>query len=232
MRIGSRTTKLANENLSQQARGAALGLLAAALFGLSAPVAKVLLGEITPILLAGILYLGAAAGLWLQRLFGSPSTEARLGRADLPRLATVVLAGGILGPVLMLFGLQRVTALTGALLLNLEAPFTVLLAVLLFREHLGRFAAGAVAFIVAGALVLKLEQGALAADATGILLLAGACFCWAIDNNLTQRLSLRDPFAIVRVKSLGAGLVNTALGLLVSGGSLPRPSYVGAGLVL
>lgn len=218
--------------LNVQAEGAALGLAAAALFGLSAPLAKLLLGEVSPVLLAGILYLGAAAGLFLHRAIRPTSNESPLERSDLPRLGAVVLAGGVLGPVLMLFGLQRVTALTGALLLNLEAPFTVLLAVLLFREHLGRYAAGAVTFIVAGALVLKLERGALAADTAGVLLLAGACLCWAVDNNLTQRLSLRDPFAIVRAKALGAGIFNTALGLLVSGRPPPRPSYIGAALVL
>lgn len=218
--------------LNQRVRGAAFGLGAAALFGLSAPLAKVLLGEVSPVLLAGLLYLGAACGLWLHRLIRPSTTEARLVRADVPRLAGVVLAGGVLGPVLMLFGLQRVTALAGLLLLNLEAPFTVLLAVVLFREHLGRFAAGAAALILGGALVLRLEPGALGADTTGVLLLAGACLCWALDNNLTQRLSLRDPFAIVRVKTLGAGLVNTALGLFVARGQLPDAAYVVGALVL
>lgn len=111
--------------------------------------------------------------------------------------------------MLMLFGLNRVTGLAGSLLLNLEAPFTVLLAVALFRQHLGRYAAAAVVMIVAGAAVLKLEPGALGADTLGIVLVAAACACWALDNNLTQKLSLRDPFAIVRVKALVAGVTNT-----------------------
>jgi drug/metabolite transporter (DMT)-like permease len=207
--------------LAAQVRGAVLGLTAAALFGLSAPIAKVLVGEIAPVLLAGLLYLGAATGLWLHRAFSSATKEASLGLKDAPKLAAVVLSGGILGPVLMLFGLGRVTALTGSLLLNLEAPFTVLLAVLLFGEHLGRYAATAVVLILGGAVVLKLEPGSLGADSVGVFLLAAACACWAIDNNLTQRLSLKDPFAIVRVKTLVAGLVNTALGLVMTAGALP-----------
>lgn len=219
-------------SLGQRARGAAFGLGAAALFGLSAPVAKVLLGAVSPVLLAGLLYLGAAVGLWLYRAFRPSTNEAQLGRDDVPKLAVVVLAGGIVAPILMLLGLHRVTALAGSLLLNLEAPFTVLLAVVLFREHLGRYAAGAAAFIIGGAFVLELEPGALAADAAGVLLLGGACLCWALDNNLTQRLSLRDPFAIVRVKTLAAGVVNTALGLVVTGGELPAAAYIGAALVL
>jgi drug/metabolite transporter (DMT)-like permease len=215
-----------------QARGAALGLAAAALFGVSAPLAKVLLGEVSPVLLAGLLYLGAAMGLWLHRVLSGPSKEARLGPGDVPKLAAVVLSGGILGPVLMLLGLGRVTALTGSLLLNLEAPFTVLLAVVLFREHLGRYAATAIALIVSGAVVLKLEPGSLGADTAGVVLLAGACACWALDNNLTQRLSLKDPFAIVRVKTLVAGLANTVLGLIITAGALPSWGFVLGALVL
>jgi drug/metabolite transporter (DMT)-like permease len=219
-------------SLGQQARGAALGLAAAALFGLSAPLAKLLLGAVPPVLLAGLLYLGAAAGLWLHRVLRPATNEAPLVRGDLPRLAGVVIMGGIVGPVLMLLGLQRVTALTGSLLLNLEAPLTILLAVVVFREHLGRHAAMASAFILGGALVLKLEPGGLGADTFGVVLLAGACFCWAIDNNLTQGLSLRDPFAIVRVKTLVAGTANTGLGLLAVGGRLPAAGVLAAALGL
>jgi drug/metabolite transporter (DMT)-like permease len=128
--------------------------------------------------------------------------------------------------------LARVTALSGSLLLNLEAPFTVVLALAAFREHLGRDGIIAAALIVAGALVIKLEPGALGADTLGIALLASACACWALDNNLTQRLSLRDPFAIVRVKTLGAGIVNTALGLIVTRGEIPSASYVSGAMLL
>jgi drug/metabolite transporter (DMT)-like permease len=215
-----------------QARGALCGLAAAALFGVSAPIAKLLLGEITPVLLAGLLYLGAATGLWLHRAFAKPTKEASLRRSDSATLAAIVVLGGIVGPVLMLLGLSRVSALAGSLLLNLEAPFTVLLAVVLFREYLGRHAANAIALIFAGAVVLKLEPGAMGADTLGVLMLAGACFCWGIDNNLTQRLALKDPFAIVRVKTLVAGVANTALGLTVVGGVLPAWRFIAVALVI
>ena len=209
-----------------------MGLAAAALFGLSAPLAKVLLGSVSPVLLAGLLYLGAAAGLWLHRLAKSSTPEARLKRVDIPKLAAVVVSGGILGPLLMLFGLNRVTALGGSLLLNLEAPLTVLIAIAVFHEHLGRHVASAAALIAGGAVILKIEPGAVGADTTGVVLLAGACFCWAVDNNLTQQLSLRDPFAIVRVKTLAAGVFNTGLGLLVSGGQIPKAKYVVGAMLL
>ena len=217
--------------LRQQARGAGFGLAAAALFGLSAPLAKLLLERVQPVLLAGLLYLGAAAGLWLHRALVPQTSEAGLRRSDMPKLATVVLAGGVAGPVLMLFGLRRVSGLAGSLLLNLEAPFTMLLAVLVFGEHLGRQGAIAAALIVLGAGLLKLQPGPFGADTLGIALLAAACACWALDNNLTQRLSLRDPFAIVRMKTLGAGVANTVLGLWIAG-ALPTSGYLATALVL
>jgi drug/metabolite transporter (DMT)-like permease len=212
--------------------GALLGVTAAALFGLSAPLSKLLLDAVPPVLLAGLLYLGAALGLWLARAARPASAEARLAPADAPTLFAIVLSGGVFGPVLMLLGLARVSALVGSLLLNLEAPLTAALAVLVFREHLGRYGVWASAFIVAGASVLKLEAGAAVADTLGVALLAGACLCWALDNNLTQRLSLRDPFAIVQIKTLVAGVVNTSLGLALSHGRAPAPGFIAAALVL
>lgn len=213
-------------------RGAAAGLAAAALFGLSAPLAKLLLREVAPLLLAGLLYAGAAAGLGLHRLLAPPSREARIGRGDLAALATLVLAGGVVGPVLMLLALQRLSAVSGALLLNLEAPLTMLLAVVVFGEHLGRWAAAAAALIVGGAALLQLQGGPGDADPLGAALMVGACACWALDNNLTQRLTLRDPFALVRIKTLAAGAVNCTLAVAVVDQPLPPLGAVAAALLL
>src|SRR5262245_45787800 len=130
-------------------RGAVYGLLAAALFGASAPLAKRLLPTTGVLALAGLLYLGAGLSLTLYRGLRRAWTgadararEAPLRRADYPLLAGVLLLGGMAGPLLMLFGLSRLTGVASALLLNLEAPLTILLAVALFREHLGRREAG------------------------------------------------------------------------------------------
>lgn len=213
-------------------RGALYGLAAAALFGVSAPMAKLLLGSVSATLLAGLLYVGAALGLWIERAFRPRRSEAALRREDLPTLSVVVLAGGVVAPVLMLLGLQRLTAFSGSLLLNLEAPFTMLLAVLVFREHLGLRAGVASALILSGALVLKVEPFALGADSTGVLLIAGACACWALDNNLTQRLSLRDPFAVVRVKTSVAGVVNTSIAIFWLGAPAPSHVILGSALAL
>jgi len=212
-------------------RGAAYGLLAAGLFGLSAPLAKLLLGEMTPQVLAGLLYLGAGLGLNVWRAARPATAEAPLARADAPLLAGVVLAGGVVGPLLMLVGLQRVSAVAGSLLLNLEGPLTMGIAVLLFREHLGRYGVVAAASILLGAAMLRFQPGELGVDGWGMACIAGACLAWGIDNNLTQRLSLRDPFAIVRIKSVVAGGFNLLLGVSL-GGHLPAAGIVVGALVL
>ncbi len=212
-------------------RGAIYGLLAAALFGLSTPVAKRILAEVTPQVLAGLLYLGAGVSLAGYRWLRPSTQETPIRRSDAPSLLGVIVLGGVLGPVLMLVGLSRVAAVTGSLLLNLEAPFTILVAALVFREHLGRHAAIASVFVVAGAATLRLEPGLGTADPIGMLCIAGACLCWALDNNLTQRLTLRDPVAIVRLKALGAGTFNLLLGLAL-GGRVPSVLGVVVALAL
>jgi drug/metabolite transporter (DMT)-like permease len=206
-------------------------LLAAALFGLSAPIAKRLLNDASPQVLAGLLYLGAAIALYAWRALQPITREASLSRADLPALSGVVVMGGVLGPLLMLVGLERVSGVTGSLLLNLEGPFTIGLAVLVFREHIGRYGLIAASLIFAGAALLKLEQGSVHLDPWGATALTGACLSWAIDNNLTQRLSLRDPVAVVRIKALTAGSFNLALGLLIAH-ELPALPVIGAALIL
>jgi drug/metabolite transporter (DMT)-like permease len=157
--------------------------------------------------------------------------EASVRRTDAALLGGIVIFGGIVGPILMLVGLARVSGLTGALLLNLEAPFTMLMAVLLFREHLGRRAAAAATLIILGAAALGYSPGELRVDGLGAVAIAGACLSWAIDNNLSQRLSLRDPIAVVRIKALGAGTCNLILAL-ATGATLPEPALAAAALVL
>lgn len=221
-----------NERLS----GAANALTAAVLFGLSAPLAKILLAGTRPLLLAGLLYLGAGLGLlvigWMRRWSGAPRTrEAQLRVADFAVLAAIVAAGGVAAPVFMLFGLQRVSAVVGSLLLNLEAPFTILLAVILFGEHLGRRELMGAALVAVGAALLTYAAGDLRADVIGAVAILIACLGWAVDNNLTQHLSVRDPVALARTKGLAAGATTAALALL-AGSELPPAQYILGGLAL
>jgi drug/metabolite transporter (DMT)-like permease len=157
--------------------------------------------------------------------------EAGLRAGDLGLLVGIVALGGVVGPILMLLGLGRTSGVGGALLLNLEAPLTAIVAVLFFREHLGRRPALATAVIVAGAVVLGGRPGSGQADWIGAAAIAGACLAWAVDNNLTQKLSVRDPIAVVRVKTLGAGACNLALAF-ATGARLPAPRAAAAALAV
>jgi len=214
----------------QERVGAAAGLLSAVAFGASAPIAQRLVQHGDPQLLAGLLYGGAAGCLWL---LGGPARrhEAPLRRADVRRLAAVVAVGGIIGPVLLLVGLQYVTGTTGALTLNLEAPFTALLAVWWFGEHLGRRGWAAGSLIVGGAGLLAVAPGSMGGDTLGVALIAGACACWALDNNLTQQLTVRDPISIVRTKATIAAGVNLTIAV-ARRSSWPDGRVVAATLVL
>jgi drug/metabolite transporter (DMT)-like permease len=188
-------------------------LFAAVLFGLSAPVAKILVGDLTPQLLAGLLYLGSGIGLTILASVRSPTPGADPGlhSADIPFLAGAIAFGGIVAPVLLMFGLLQTPASTASLLLNLEAVFTALIAWAVFHENINsRIAAGLLA-IVAGGVVLS-WQGSLEFTAyVGPVAIAGACLCWGIDNNLTQRISAADPVRIASIKGLASGSINTLL---------------------
>src|SRR5215469_18698724 len=185
--------------------GTLYGLSGAVLFGASTPLSKLLLPRVSPLMLAALLYLGAAGLLIIFRGLsvagGHRSSEARLQNSDAAPLCGVVAFGGVLGPVLMLFGLARISALTGSLLLNLEAPFTILLAVVMFHEHLDRSSTLASAFIILGALLLSYQPGIVTGTCSGVVAIIGACLCWAFDNNLSQRLSWRDPAGVAQVKT-------------------------------
>jgi drug/metabolite transporter (DMT)-like permease len=207
--------------VGDKTRGALFGLAAAALFGASAPVSKRLLPAMSPLVLAGLLYLGAGlslllyragARLWRGQQVRAGGEEASVSRRDLLPLAVIAVVGGMLSPLAMLTGLQRVSGVSGSLLLNLEAPFTMLIAGLLFREHLGRRLGVAAALIVGGAVVLgRPWAGAVGGDALGALLIAAACLGWGVDNNLSQRVSLKDPQQVVLIKTLGAGSASLIL---------------------
>lgn len=202
-------------------RGIAFALASAALFGVSAPLAKLLLGRLDPWLLAGLLYLGSGLGLALLRPL-LPRQGGRLAPADWPWLAAAVLAGGVVGPVLMMVGLAHSPAASAALALNLEGVFTLVLAWVVFRENVDRRLLVGAGAIVAGAALLSWQDQA-AGGGWGLFAIAGACLAWAVDNNLTRKLSAGDPVTIAMVKGLVAGGVNTALALAL-GTALPGPA--------
>lgn len=210
-------------------RGILFGLAAAVSFGISAPLSKRLLDDVGPQMLAGLLYLGAFVAL--AAVPSRSAAEARVRPSDVPRLAAMITAGGIAAPVLLLLGLERVSGVSGSLLLNLEGPLTILVGIALFREHLSRPAAIGALVVFTGALVLGFESGDTEADWIGVVLITAACAGWALDNNLTQSLTVRDPRAIVRIKAGTAGTINVVLALAIGDG-FPRAAVVVGALAL
>lgn len=216
-------------------KGIIQALAAAILFGISTPMAKALIGTTSPLILAGLLYLGSGLGLaaWreLRRLSGKPADATPLLRQDFPWLAGAVLAGGIIAPALLMWGLQFTQGSTASLLLNLEGVLTALLAWFVFHENFDRrIALGMLLIVTAGAL-LSWQQVPIFGVAWGVLAIIGACLFWAIDNNLTRKISASDASQIAMIKGLVAGIANLSLGLAV-GGQLPATGVMAAAGVL
>lgn len=194
--------------------GVGPALAAAVLFGVGTPLAKRLLSTVDPWMLAALLYLGSGLGLSLyRRLIGA--RPVRLPVHDLPWFAGAVVAGGLVAPVLLMLGLRGMPASGASLLLNAEAAFTALLAWLVFRENVDRRVAAGMAAIVAGAVVLSWPGDARFSGWWPTLAILGACLAWAIDNNLTRKVSLADAAWIASVKGLVAGTVNLMLATAV-----------------
>ncbi|MEP6719798.1 MAG: DMT family transporter [Variovorax sp.] len=211
-------------------RGVLAALGAAALFGAGTPLAKLLLAHASPWLLAGVLYVGSGAGLWAWRLL-SRAPAVRLHPAELGWLAGAVLAGGMLGPVLLMTGLAGMPAANASLLLNAEGVFTALIAWFVFKENFDRRIALGMVAIVVGAVILSWPGKAGVGALWPSLAVLGACLAWAIDNNLTRKVSVADASFIAMTKGLVAGATN--LGLAVATGAAWPPTAVvaGAGLL-
>jgi len=210
-------------------------LAAALLFGASAPLAKLLLGEVEPIPLAAFLYLGSGFGVLgvrlARRLRKQTSSEARVTRSDLGWLAGAILAGGVAAPIVLLFSLRATPAATASLLLNFEGVATTLIAFFAFREAMNRRAWLAVGLITVASILLSLNPDAEWGLSLGALGIAGACALWGIDNNCTRQISAKDPLVIVTIKGLAAGTFSLATALAL-GNRLPEWPAVAGALVL
>ena len=207
-------------------KGILYALLAAALFGASTPFSKILIGQVVPVTLAGLLYLGSGLGLlawFILRALTSRTEQdapARLTAPDLPWLVGAIAAGGIAGPVLLMIGLTRTPASSASLLLNMEGVLTAMLAWFVFRENFDRrIFIGMLLIIVAG-ILLSWEQTPALGVPWGALAIVAACLCWAIDNNLTRKVSASDAVQIAGIKGLVAGAVTLSIALALG---LPMP---------
>jgi drug/metabolite transporter (DMT)-like permease len=211
----------------------AAALLAALLFGASTPFAKLLAGDVSPILLAGLLYLGSGLGLWAIRLL----RDRRYPAALLPPrewswFLGAILSGGVIAPVLLMYGLTETSASSASLLLNLETALTALLAWILFRENAGKRVVLGLMLIIAGGAVLAWPQAPVdPGSLRGAALIAGACLFWAVDNNLTRRVSAADADFIAGTKGLVAGSTNLLLALAL-GAKWPPAALVMASMTI
>ena len=216
------------------ARAILYAFLSAVLFGISTPAAKVFLGSTV---LAGLFYCGAGVGVALIRRFVRPMLshpgigEMALRHGDLPWLTGAIIAGGVIGPVLLLVGLSRTDAATASLLLTLEGVATALMAWFLFHENFDRRIVLGMACLLTGVVILSWSGQPTLSSVVGPLTIIGACAAWGLDNNLTRKVSLSDPLQIVELKGLVAGPVNVGLGVWM-GGKLPGVlTVVAAGMV-
>ena len=211
--------------------GVAAALGAALLFGAGTPLAKALLVDVDPWLLAGLLYLGSGLGLTLVRVLRPTRTRARLAPGERRWLALAVVFGGVIGPVLLMYGLVSMPASGAALLLNAESVFTAVIAWVVFRENVDRRVFIGMLAIVAGAVFLSWPARTDFGDMLPALAVLGACLCWGIDNNLTRKVSLADAGWIASVKGLGAGTTNLLLAFAF-GAAWPAWTAVGGALAV
>jgi drug/metabolite transporter (DMT)-like permease len=190
-------------------------LCAAALFGASTPFAKLLTGDMPPVLLAGLLYLGSGLGLSLARVIRDRGLRpSGLPKGEWPWLLGAIFFGGMLGPVALMFGLQSTSGSTASLLLNLEAVLTAVIAWVVFKENADRRIVIGMLAIVAGGVALSWPTAsAVQSSVTGPALVGLACLCWAIDNNLNRKVSASDALFIAATKGVIAGAVNTLIAM-------------------
>lgn len=210
--------------------GIASALGAALLFGAGTPLAKRLLLEVSPWLLAGLFYLGSGIGLSIFRLV-SKAKPVRLPRSEVGWFAGAILAGGVVGPVLLMYGLSEMPASGTALLLNAEGVLTALLAWVVFKENFDHRIALGMFAIATGAVVLSWPEEMQFAGVLPALAVLGACLAWAVDNNLTRKVSLADATWIAATKGMVAGTVNLTISFVL-GSQLPPWSMLAAAMVV
>ena len=193
-------------------------IIAAILFGASAPFSKLFLGKIEPIPMACFLYFGSGIGLLLLVLFqrikgNNANNEALISRNDIPWLIGSLIAGGVLAPIILMFSLKNTPASTASLLLNFECVMTALIAAIAFKEAIGKRIWLAVVFITIASILISIDKSSLWGFSMGAVGIVLACTFWGIDNNFTRNISAKDPFIIVAIKGLGAGAFSFFLAL-------------------
>ena len=198
-------------------------ILAASLYALNAPVSKLLLKDVPPTMMAGMLYLGAGIGMTLMGLVrsktGNGKQEMQLTKKDLPYTLGMVILD-IAAPIFLMIGLSRTTAANASLLNNFEIVATSIIALLIFKETIGRRLWIAIGLITLSSILLSVEDASSFSFSIGSLYVLAACVCWGLENNCTRCLSKSDPLEIVVIKGFGSGIGSVIIGLAV-GEALP-----------
>jgi len=220
--------------MNKKNRSILFALLAALLFGMQAPFSKILLNKIDALFLASLLYLGAGLGMLFVKAIElrliPDRKELPLGKKDLP-FVFLMIGLDIAAPILLLFGLQLSSAGTASLLVNFEVVATSILAMMLFRETVGKRLWISIALITLASLLLSAGNLSDIRWSPGSVLILAACFVWGLENNCTRRLSSKDPLQIVIIKGLGSGTGSLILAIIF--GSLSgNAAYIPAALLL
>ncbi len=211
-----------------------LSILAAALYAINVPLSKDLLPHIRPAVLAGLLYIGAGAGVGLLMLVkclaGRPPDGPRLERRDLPYTVAMVVLD-IAAPILLMYGIATSTPASVSLLNNLEIVVTSLIALLIFKEKISPRLWLSIGLVTLGGMILGFEGEGSLHFSTGSLFVLGACVCWGMENNCTRSISDKSAEQIVLIKGIGSGLGSLAVALVaafLAPGAIPPAESIAA----
>lgn len=184
-------------------------LLAALLFGINAPFSKMLLKQLHPLFLAALLYLGAGIGMLIiecwRKIKAHESREAKLSKREIPTVFLMIILD-IAAPIFLLLGLKYSNAGTVSLLGNFEIVATTMIAMIIFKEHIGKRLWAAIACICVASVILTIEDLSTVSISIGAIFVLLACICWGFENNCTRNLSIKDPLQVVVCKGFGSGL--------------------------
>jgi drug/metabolite transporter (DMT)-like permease len=197
-----------------QKKAVIFGLLAGLLFGIATPISKLLLDSLNSYTVAGLLYCGAAL-IFLPHIVKNYHRDFNhaLIRRNAPKLLGIIVFGGILGPLLLLAGLNRAYATSVSIWLNFELVATALLGLLLFKEHLSKYALIGIAFTLLSGVIISLNED-ISGLQSGILVIL-ACICWGLDNHLTAIVDGISSQATTFMKGFVGGMVNITLGVIL-----------------
>jgi len=196
--------------------GYVFAILAAVMFGSVSVVAKPLVSSVDPILLASLVYIISAITL-------SPFAQKKkknLTKRDLLLVLSIALCGAVIAPSLYFVGLTHASASDAALIANGEVFFSVLLAVIFFREKLRVVGWIAILLVLAGMVIITTNLDFTTFTLQQIhykdMLLIISMLFWALDNNLSRYLTQKmDVANIVQIKSAIGGILLLVIALLV-----------------